>query len=297
MTRLCLINFYYFIGVLFGIFKFKFSNVTKRAEKSTNIKVYGIFIVNFLLFVGLPLSYIYYTRRLQERLAEVDKRTLKLVINLQFAAIIMAYCAFIKCVCYSRTNIADFVNEGLAMKTHIADCNEPIRLAKIFYRLIVTKTIFLDVVPHIFMIFRAYSTYNMHGDAKVFCYIFFAVSHSSTSMGVQFVNSAFIYCAYLLEILNVKMRNIIGRHSKELFISYREIDEILLFHDKIANFVLRLTKFTGILMATFIFSHFLTILTQVEKRKLQKIFTKFLSNSIFSLSETLQSIVFQLKFL
>lgn len=247
-----------------GIFKFKLGNRNAELQKSKLMRAYGIFIIHFLLFIGLPYAYVHYMRYYQEKMPMANKEIIVVITNLQYICVSIAYCAFIKSVCYTDADIAGILKEGLAIENSLGGYSEITTLKRKYLRIIQLKLFGLDSIIYIASLVRTTFLYQKFGEPKVFSFILFSVSQFAVTFTIFLVFSTYLYCAYLVDVLNFKFINLIKHNPENSVVCHQSIEEILLLHTTISRFVLKLSKISGLLITIFLISHFTTVVIHVS---------------------------------
>lgn len=258
---------YYFFGVLTGIFKFKLvNNQHWRTQKSKFLRVYGIVVHTILLFVALPYCYVYYFAYVKEKTPEKQKFVTKITLDLQFFGVAVSFPVLLQCLYSNRIDIEEFINEAIALRELLIDSKNLLPSASLYFRLILMKSLILEMFPLFSVTNKAISLYLKFKEPKIFSLFILLVIFVTTTFSVMLTCSTFLYCAYLIEILNVRLSRLIDLKNDFSTSLYREINEILILHERVVNFVLKLTKFSGVLVTACLLRNFVTIVSQVPDK-------------------------------
>lgn len=262
-----LLKFYYYLGIFLGIFVFQMKKGKSRLSNRWFLKVYSVFIAVFQLLICVPFFYVNYFMFLVQFMNENDKEMLKLVIDLHLAGVILSFCALMTSLYFDKIKISDLVEELLDLKKVLIDSNNFELPKKTYKGLIIVKTLFLDTLPLVSVILKCIGVFQVYNEPKAFSLFAFAFFHLFTNLGQHLISITHLYCTYLNKILNVKLigmlemlTNLQLKFSTESL--YQDINEILIFHEKITRFVCKLTKFSGLFTTAFIISNFVSIVSQ-----------------------------------
>lgn len=257
-------SFFYCTGVILGIFTFKFGKNYETVVAKTYLKCYSLLLSVFLVFVGIPLSYVYYFQFIFD-IIERDNldRMIILVLNLHIAEMLIAYLALIKTLFFSKIKINDLMQEALILNRCLINFADFCPANSKYFRMTYIKILMVDI-SSTFLVLYDVHLMNAAEDTyrpKLFFVSFLLVLYLALTVAESFKNFAYLYAADFIETLNEKLRKIVMMNDLNVI---SKTEEILILHEKMTNFVLKLDKFSGLTTIVNLNCYFVGIISQVN---------------------------------
>lgn len=182
---------YYYIGILFGIFTFKFNTQCGKVEEKNYLKFYSGVLHTFLLILGFPLFYIYFYRYMFGKIMEMsDEPLIILIVNIYIIELLLSYLFFLKTLYFNKFQIADIVQDGIDLQKCLMKFFNSNPTLSIYFRLITFKFLIFDIIPGMFVLFLIFKLYKLYNDPRLFCVIFNIIVYLAMTVAESFKNFA-----------------------------------------------------------------------------------------------------------
>lgn len=142
-------------------------NQHRRTQKSRFLRVYGIIVHTKLLFVALPYCYVYYFAYVKGKTPEKQKFVTKItenyirpsVFSKNFFGVAVSFSVLLQCLYFNRIDIEDSINEAIALREILIDSKNLLPSASLYFRLILTKSLILEMFPFFSVTNKAIALY------------------------------------------------------------------------------------------------------------------------------------------
>lgn len=252
------IKLWYFFGIIFGIFTFRVKY--GKVRNKIYLKFYSYFLHIFILFFGLPVTYIKYYKFVFEKI--IQEPLAVLVIDITFVELILSYLLLTKTLFFNKIKISDLMQDGLNLQNCLNEFFKSNPASSKYFRLICLKFVFFDVIPILALLYNTYALlYQLYNEPGVFTMTFAIVASSILNVAESFKNFAYLNAAYFIGILNEELKS--AESTNELS-SKLKIEKILILHEKLSKFVLNLLQFSGFSSTAILNWYFVGLVCQVR---------------------------------
>lgn len=264
------VKFFYYMGVMFGIFKFKL--IIKKqimTRKSIPLQIYGLCLPVFFTFVS-PFAIIGFHDLMTNAFKSANHTIFELMQNSRIALQLFVVLSFFVKVIIKKKTFEELISKFLWIHNEILVKHQrfPVSSEKIFY-LMIFKVIFLEmIVPYSYLPFLTRSA-NWNKDNMILCYSFMCFVY----YGFNFISNLYyigiLYISHVYEVLNLQLLIVLKKaefmnsNLTELLECSDEIDKLATIYCEITNFLKSFMEFVKFFITLHLITNFLTSVGQV----------------------------------